>query len=664
MFFERKFYISVILFSVLLCGCTNRHKIKMLGRENAEIGVSMAGNEQLPVSVRDSLLEQAPEDRIAVVDIQGKVLIMDAVKDEESGEMVISDRLQAVVVEAKFRNVPERNGYVDIAFDVTVPQAMQNSDWQVRLSPRLYLLSDTLKLEKLYITGEKYRAAQLKGYELYNRFLKSIIPDTCNFIDTYTNRRLLDVFIERNFTSLAALKNDTSFVDTAMVESLFGVTERDAVEHYTKQFLVKRNNRKIANKDKMYNKYVKIPLETDGIRLDSVIASVDGTLKYHYVHSLRTRKGLRKVDMVIDGKIYRESEAVYSIPQTEPLTYYISSMSFFTDNNVRYIKKIIERNAVANTAAYIDFRPGDSALCDTLHENRSELGRIRANVETLLSDRDYVIDSLVITASCSPEGSYSFNINLAADRANSIKNYFENHIRSYSDSVKSSFWSIDLTGTSEAESNENLQNIDFNGLVKTCSIAEHWSKLQNLIRSDSNISNLESVERCFAVSDLDEREKALSKTPDYKYIRSVLYPLLRTVKFDFYLHRKGMIKDTVHTTEIDTLYMKGVEALANRDYEAAVTLLRSYNDMNSAVAYICMDYNNSALEVLQGLPKSAKRDYMLAVVNSRLGFERQAAEYFLHSVEQDYAMRHRGNLDPEISSLIKKYNMGALLDEL
>ncbi len=664
MFFERKFYVSVILFSALLCGCTNRHKIKMLGRENAEIGVSMAGNDQLPVSVRDSLLEQAPEDRIAVVDIQGKVLIMDAVKDEESGEMVISDRLQAVVVEAKFRNVPERNGYVDIAFDVTVPQAMQNSDWQVRLAPRLYFLSDTLKLDKIYITGEKYRTAQLRGYELYNRFLKSIIPDTCNFIDTYTNRRLLDVFIERNFTSLAALKNDTSFVDTAMVESLFGVTEREAVEHYTKQFLVKRNNRKIANKDKMYNKYVKIPLETEGIRLDSVIASADGTLKYHYVHSLRTRKGLRKVDMVMDGKIYRESEAVYSIPQTEPLTYYISSMSFFTDNNVRYIKKIIARNAVANTAAYIDFRPGDSALCDTLHENRSELGRIRANVETLLSDKDYIIDSLVITASCSPEGSYSFNINLAADRANSIKNYFENHIRSYRDSLKSSFWSIDLTGDSDTESYENLENIDFNALIKTCSIAEHWSKLQNLIRSDSNISNLESVERCFAVSDLDEREKALSKTPDYKYIRSVLYPLLRTVKFDFYLHRKGMIKDTVHTTEIDTLYMKGVEALANRDYEAAVTLLRSYNDMNSAVAYICMDYNNSALEVLQGLPKSAKRDYMLAVVNSRLGFERQAAEYFLHSVEQDYAMRHRGNLDPEISSLIKKYNMGALLDEL
>ena len=71
-----------------------------------------------PASVRDSLLEQAPVDRVAVVDIQGEVLIMDAVKDDESGEMVITDRIKAVVVEAKFRNVAERNGFVDIAFDI------------------------------------------------------------------------------------------------------------------------------------------------------------------------------------------------------------------------------------------------------------------------------------------------------------------------------------------------------------------------------------------------------------------------------------------------------------------------------------------------------------------------------------------------------------------
>jgi hypothetical protein len=118
-----------------------------------------------------------------------------------------------------------------------------------------------------------------------------------------------------------------------------------------------------------------------------------------------------------------------------------------------------------------------------------------------------------------------------------------------------------------------------------------------------------------------------------------------------------MIKDTVHTTELDTVYMRGVEALKNRDYKLAVTLLRPYGCYNSAVAYMCMGYDNSALEILRQLPRDARRDYMLAVVYSRLGDEKLAVQYYMNSVEQDESMRHRGNLDPEISALIKKYEI-------
>lgn len=118
-----------------------------------------------------------------------------------------------------------------------------------------------------------------------------------------------------------------------------------------------------------------------------------------------------------------------------------------------------------------------------------------------------------------------------------------------------------------------------------------------------------------------------------------------------------MLKDTVHTTVLDSVYMRGVEALRNRDYKLAVTLLRPYDCYNTAVAYVCMDYNKSALDILQRLPRDARRDYMLAVVYGRLGEEKLAVEHFLNSVEQDGAMRHRGNLDPEISVLIKKYGM-------
>jgi hypothetical protein len=178
-----------------------------------------------------------------------------------------------------------------------------------------------------------------------------------------------------------------------------------------------------------------------------------------------------------------------------------------------------------------------------------------------------------------------------------------------------------------------------------------------MLEQDSLVHRSALISKCRAVEDPDAREAVLLQGKDSEYITKELYPLLRRVKLNFKLHRKGMIKDTVHTTVLDSVYMRGVEALKERDYRTAVTLLRPYGCYNSAVAYMCMGYDNSALEILEQLPRSAKRDYMLAIVYGRLGNEKLALEYFLASVEQDESMRHRGNLDPEIGTLIKKYSI-------
>ena len=70
-----------------------------------------------------------------------------------------------------------------------------------------------------------------------------------------------------------------------------------------------------------------------------------------------------------------------------------------------------------------------------------------------------------------------------------------------------------------------------------------------------------------------------------------------------------------------------------------------------------MDYNASAMNILEYLPVSAKRDYLMAIANSRIGNEKKAVEYFISAVDQDRSLRFRGNLDPEISSLIDKYDI-------
>ena len=76
-----------------------------------------------------------------------------------------------------------------------------------------------------------------------------------------------------------------------------------------------------------------------------------------------------------------------------------------------------------------------------------------------------------------------------------------------------------------------------------------------------------------------------------------------------------------------------------------------------------MEYNESALEILSKLEKTAPVNYMLAIISSRKGDERSAVEYFMHACEQNPTYVHRGGLDPEIQTLIKRYSLSEKLGQ-
>ena len=197
------------------------------------------------------------------------------------------------------------------------------------------------------------------------------------------------------------------------------------------------------------------------------------------------------------------------------------------------------------------------------------------------------------------------------------------------------------------------------------SSGENWRMLDRLVERDTTLTEdqKESYFSLASMRDIDARERAMQKHPYYRHLREKLYPRLRTVRFDFHLHRKGMVKDTVHTTVLDSTYMNGVQAIRDRDYERALTLLRPYEDYNTAIAFLCMDYNASALQILEKLEKTAQVNYMLAVLYSRRGEEQKAVECYVRSCSQDHTYVHRGNLDPEISVLIRRYGLNAQAED-
>lgn len=103
--------------------------------------------------------------------------------------------------------------------------------------------------------------------------------------------------------------------------------------------------------------------------------------------------------------------------------------------------------------------------------------------------------------------------------------------------------------------------------------------------------------------------------------------------------------------------MRGVELLKARDYESALSILAPYKDFNAALAYIALDYNATGAEILEKLPAEAPVLYMLAISYSRRGREEDAVRCLVEAVSLEPAYKYRGNLDPEIAAIIRKYNL-------
>ena len=651
--------VLMVVVCLLMSSCGSARKVERMKERQmkAEIGIV----EEMPYRVghdggrsgEDWIAGRAGNDyrdTTMVAELDGPI-IMNAVRDAD-GNMVATDVIEAASITARFRNVAERGGKVNIEFAVTVPQDMMDPQWQLRFYPQMYVLEDTVGLDQVLITGQEYRNEQMRGYRRYEKFLRSIVTDSMEFV----NLRLLEIFIERNIPALYAFRTDSTFVSDAEFASAFGVTEQQAVEHYTNKLAKSANERRKARKEERFRHYVKVPIE-QGFRLDTVILEINGDFRYVYSHTLASRPRLRKVDVVLSGAIYKEDVKIYDIPECEPLTYYISSLSAFVDGTERYMTKVIERKVSANTACYVEFEHDRYEVDESLGYNRDEIGRIKKNLSALMDNDEFEMDSIVVTASSSPEGTVAYNTRLTQRRSEAVAEYFRMFIDEYRDSVKSDEgFVVDMTGDprsvpgmTKVEPGMTGEGIRF--IARND--AENWRMLDVLVAEDTVMSYEDKIAYINAceLDDLDGREEVLQKLGCYRHLREKVYPRLRTVKFNFYLHRKDMQKDTVHTTVIDSTYMAGVQAIRDRDYEAAVTLLRPYQDYNAAVAFCALDYNASALTILERLHRTDQVNYMLAIVYSRLGEIEKAVRCYEEACRQNPGFVHRGNLDPEISRL-------------
>ena len=398
--------------------------------------------------------------------------------------------------------------------------------------------------------------------------------------------------------------------------------ERDYWQYET---YVERFRPDTVGREAAFNRFVKFPYPED-VRLDSLVEG-RSTVTYYYSQAVKTDETSKKMLVTLQGQVLAVDDSAYRLPPSDTLSYIVSSMLSFVDTVPRYRIRIVDKYLTVEDRNYIQFFVGDTRVVDTLGDNWRQLDKITGLMRQIVEQQEFWVDTITLTAASSPEGAYAFNDRLSQGRAQALKRYL---VRRYGRSIDT--------------------------MLTVRWVAEDWQELTNRIRTDREVVNRDAIlELIVAEKNPDRREQAIRQRfpEEYAYIRSVIYPQLRAVNFRYNLRRKGMVKDTIHTTELDTTYTRGVELLQKRKYAKALYVLNDYNDRNTVVAHLSLDHNERAMELLAAMPKDAVTEYLRAIACSRLGRKEEGREHFLEACRLDERMEYRGNLDPEIAELLK-----------
>lgn len=517
-------------------------------------------------------------------DLHGQVATM--VLDSVTGEYIATQQMDEVMVVAKSKMVPERNGKVNIDFIVRVPGKLLQTDWNMTIVPVMDNGGVITRLDSI----------ELRGHEN----------------DAFTQR--MKVYSERNARRWH--------------KSTMNMRDRIGLV-----FSAKERKRQISDAfSSVENIRIKKETEGFGLRLDTVMQT-EHDFYYYYTQSFPALDLKQRIRIYFYAYITNCGFDTYPLQKGDTLDYVISSMMQFLDRTPRYKRMTVQRRATESATANILFRVGDATVIDSLADNFIELDKIKNKMAELEASHEFVIDSIVLTAYCSPEGSEAANNELARQRAVALKEYLMPVI------------------STNAEAKE---------LLKVNWQPEDWSRTQDLIMKDANVIEKSGILNIIGTqNNLDMRESDIRRLypADYNYIRNNIYPKVRGVDFQFHLARRNMVEEVMYTDVIDTLYSEALALMDRRMYKEAMPKLQEYEDWNTAVCYMSLGHDGSAWNILIQQPKSSDRDYLMAILAARMGKTDMAMQLYMESCRMDEDKIMRGELDPEIAQLIKQYGM-------
>lgn len=437
--------------------------------------------------------------------------------------------------------------------------------------------------------------------------------------------------------------------------------------------------------DKLYRRHIRHPYYPNArldtlvhdksvFRPDSIVRENPDTvirmrrIKYHYVQEIQADENTDRLFLYLRGGVDNGMGGHYTLRRSDTLTFAVHSMMNYIDTTTRYRKVILKRDKEDNRRFYFTFAAGKAVL-DTTADNRSQIRAVRNLTRDLMLDPIFIIDSISLRATASPEGTWSVNDRLARERAEALRTVLVQEFRPLHDSLQRqhirTVITLDDQGKQVVMNNdEQFLLPDLPNLLRAKWQAEDWEELYRLASNDPQLSGDPSLLAMIADSQLDPdvREYRIrSRFPhEYAYMRQHIYPQMRAVDFKFNLHRRGQLEEVVTTDEVDTDYMRALELMKHRKYEEALEILRPYEDHNTAITYMSLGYDQAAYRVFskqQGVENDAEEQYMMAILCARMANDQQAVEHYQRAVALRPALRFRANLDPEMAILVEKHRL-------
>lgn len=495
------------------------------------------------------------------------------------------------------------------------------------------VLSDTLdKFDRIY---SEVRDKILEDDTLKNLYYK--------YLDTVKKDKKVDFpalksqyFREIDSANLAALVKQNEKKNPIKNQAKIDNNDQDKKEKVKKEKTNKEDKKKEkkTSNAKSEGSKIKLPnLSVEKFKLDKfeVISGNDTSkiyMQYDYSTSLNAYE-FPNIDMVyisITGDVYNDTTHIYNFSMDERLEYPVTSTANLADTTEIVLDSSMVLRKADHGANYsIEFAKNSAALNPNFGANNKVINDIKASLDALMKNTEFDLDSIIVSATASPEGAINVNQRFSGQRSDAVSNYFKSYVDSHRWKFKASEDSVrnhyreDIASAQSSYEEGILPKEDLDFLLdsfqrelakvkpptidfKVNPIAENWDDLYTLVSLDSVMTDKEKnlfYDTYDKINNLDVRENTMKKHSYYNYMSKELYPQIRVVKFKFHMHRKGMEHDTSWNYFPSEKFKEGVRALRGFDFIKAENILKNYPSYNAAICFIVRKKPIQAVKLLE-----------------------------------------------------------------